>query len=70
MTKKPSEYVYSQPIIYCADCGRRLIRKHTVLMRRDDQQYAVYRSFQKEVMPYCVYGSTHEQEGRARRAVR
>lgn len=49
MTKLPPA------IAYCANCGAHLIRKHTVLLRRDDTEYAVYRSFDKEVLPYCVY---------------
>lgn len=63
MTRNPP------PVLFCSDCGRRLIRKHTVLMRRDDSQYAVYRSFEKEVPPRCIYGGVHESDARAKRRV-
>ncbi len=51
MTRNPPTLT----VAYCANCGAHLIRKHTVLLRRDDTNYAVYRSFAKEVPPRCVY---------------
>jgi len=55
------------PIMYCIDCGSRLIRKHYVLMRREDTSWAVYRTFEKEVPPTCVYQSAHEEEAKGKR---
>ena len=73
MTRNPP------PVLYCSDCGHRLVRRVYVLWKsRDETSVGVHHNgivngvakTRELDQPYCVYAGCHEADGRARRQAR
>jgi hypothetical protein len=63
MTRNPP------PVLFCCDCGARLIKHHFVIIRKDDSSYGAFQSWVKGVPARCVYDGVHEEEAKAKRRV-